>query len=88
MASSVGVILYDQNYLGSVIFIRRASLCRPAGEGRLAVRSRSVRLGDLQRGQRAGLCGHLGPADQPLLLLEARYLRPLEICLPIALAIA
>jgi len=29
MASSVGVILYDQNYLGSVIFIHRASPCRP-----------------------------------------------------------
>ena len=57
---------------------------RPAGEGRLAVQSRSVRLGDLQRGQRAGLCGRLGPADQPQLLLETRYLRPLEIYLPIA----
>ena len=78
LASNVmGGLRLDQSNLGRSDCSLRVSLRRAAGQSRLVMRRRSMRLGDIF-GRRAGLCGRLGPAGATQLLLEAGHVRPLE----------
>ena len=63
---------------GSVL---AAALCRSTGEGRLAVRTATMRLGQLSCGRSARLCRYLGSGGRSQLFLEARTL---EVGLPIS----
>ena len=81
LASNVmGGLRLDQSNLGRSDCSLRVSLRRAAGQSRLVMRRRSMRLGDII-GRRAGLCGRLGPAGATQLLLEAGRVRPLEAVL-------